>query len=325
MRVGIAISLLLAGCAANQLRVERANSFSTQAMTTVAAARTFIAGVQTRRRDAAVALVASDPSCLWGPVIIVDRDWNGRGGLCDLRSVPETRRRQLILQPASPEALKAITTAIGGIAAYQEALADILDEKPDDAKEVITTAIDTLTTATGDINRIAGEKIFDLGGLSSDRAKAVVNLIGTLADMQQTNLKVGNVRLLIERTDSAALISALDESAARLSILQDGNSATYRLLGLTVAYGNERTSLRYHDRVARVREIAAATDDVTSGNRERLRTLRGVLTDLTQIDQKLRDALAGRFTPEERHRIARENRKQLFAILTQVASLFPPL
>ena len=325
MRVAVAVSLLLTGCAANQLRLERASSFSTQAKTTVAAARAFVSDVQARRREAAVALVASDPSCLWGPSIVVDRDWNGRRGLCDLRDVPKSSQQPLLLQPASPEALKAITTAIGGLAAYQEALADILDEKPEDAKDAITTAIDTLTTAAGDINRIAGDKLLDLGPLSSDRAKAVVNLIGTLVAMQQTDLKVRTVRALVERTDSAALASALDASAAQLSTLQDGNSATYRLLGLTVAYGDERARLRYSERVAQVREIAGATDDLVSGNRQRLQALRAVLTELGKTDTNLRNALAGRFTQAERRQIALDNRKQLFAILSQVAALFPPI
>ena len=325
MRFGIAIALLLGGCAANQLRLERASSFSTQARTTVAAARAFTTGVQTRRREAAVALVASDASCLWGPVIIVDRDWDGRSGLCDLRSVPQDRRQSLVLLPASPEALKAVTTAIGGIAAYQEALTDILDAKPDDAKEAISTAIDTLTTATSDLNRIAGEKLIDISFLSSDTAKAGVKLIGTLIDLQQTDLKVGRVRGLVDRTDGAALIASLDGSLGRLSTLQDGNSATYRLLGLTVAYSDARKGMEYSERVKRVGEIAAATEDVVSGNGARLKVLRGVLADLADTDQKLRTALAGRFTPEERRQIARENRKQILAILSQVAGLFPTL
>jgi hypothetical protein len=72
MRVPIAVALLLTGCAADQLRLDRTGGFANQAKTTVSAARAFITGMQARRREAAVALVASDPSCRWGPVIVID-------------------------------------------------------------------------------------------------------------------------------------------------------------------------------------------------------------------------------------------------------------
>lgn len=326
MRVAIgAVILALSACAADTLRIERANSLSTQAATTVAAARAYVADVQARRREGAVALVASDPSCLWGPSIVVDAEWKGRRGLCDLRGVPANRRATLNLQSVSPDALRTLTTAIAGIAAYQGALAEVLEERPDEAKETIATAIDTLSTAAGDLNRIVGEKTLDLGPLTGARAGAVVALVGTLDAMRQTNLKVASVRRVVAGADAEALIGALDEGAARLGSVQDGNSALYRLTGLTAAYDRERPRLPFAERVARVRDIAAASDDVTSGYRKRLAALRSVLGDLRVSDGKLRDALADRFTPAERRRIARENRKQLFSILSQVAAIFPPL
>jgi hypothetical protein len=321
----VAIALVLSACAANELRIERANSLSAQAKVTVGAGRAYIADLQTRRREAAVALIASDPSCLWVPSLTVDSEWDGTRGLCDLTGVPTSRRVSINLQPVTPEALKAITTSIAGIAAYQGALADILEEEPEDAKESIATAIETLTTAAGDINRIAGDNVLDLGPLSSGRAEAVVSLIATLDALRQTDLKVRHVRTLVAQTNSADLIDALDQSATRLNLLQDGNAVTIRLQGLNRAYSDERARLNFSERVERLRELAAANDDFVSGRRLRLETFRGVLTELRQSDTALRDALAGRFTPEERRRIARENRKQLFSILSQIAAIFPPL
>jgi len=326
MRFGAAAILLaLAGCAADTIRLEHANSVSTQAKATVGAAKLYVSEVQVRRREAGIALVASDPSCLWGPSITIDRKWDGKRGLCDLSRVPQARQVSLNLQPVSPEALKALTTSISGIAAYQGALADILEEKPEEAKDNIATAIETLGTAAGDINRIAGSKVVDLGSLTNGRADAVVKLIGTLVAMQQTALKVREVRGVVAANDSAALITELRTSADKINTLQDGNSAVNLLMGLTTAYGRDRHTLAFNDRVARVRDIALATDNVTSGNRARIAALKSALDELAKTDTALRNALAGKFTAEERRRIARENRQAVFAILSQVAAIFPPL
>jgi hypothetical protein len=317
--------LLLSACAADQLRLERAGDLSTQAKKTVAAANNYVAGVQTRRRDAAIALVASDPTCTWGPYITIDRGWDGKRGLCDMAGVPADRQVRINLQPVSSQGLKALTEAIAGLVAYQGALADILDEKPDDARESISSAIQTLSTASSDINRIAGSKLIDLGPLTGDRATAVVTLIGTLVEMQQTDLEVGKVRAIVAKTDARILIGNLRDGASKLSTLQDANSAVYRLFALDKAYSRERSTLDFTARLQRVRDLATASDDVTDSGAERLAALTAALDTLGATDAKLRDALAGKFSREERSRIARENRKQLFSILSQVAAIFPPL
>lgn len=317
--------LLLSACAADQLRLERAGDLSTQAKKTVAAANNYVAGVQTRRRDAAIALVASDPTCTWGPYITIDRGWDGKRGLCDMAGVPADRQVRINLQPVSSQGLKALTEAIAGLVAYQGALADILDEKPDDARESISSAIQTLSTASSDINRIAGSKLIDLGPLTGDRATAVVTLIGTLVEMQQTDLKVGKIRAIVAKTDARILIGNLRDGASKLSTLQDANSAVYRLFALDKAYSRERSTLDFTARLQRVRDLATASDDVTDSGAERLAALTAALDTLGATDAKLRDALAGKFSREERSRIARENRKQLFSILSQVAAIFPPL
>ncbi len=317
--------LPLAGCAADTIRLERAGAVSTQAKATVSAAQAYVADVRERRREGAVALVASDPSCLWGPSIEVDRDWKGDTALCDVSRVPPGRRQTINLTLGSPEAIRAITTAVAGLAAYQAALADVLEDDPDEARDSAATAIETLSTAAGDFNRIAGSKAIDLGPLTSARSDAVVKLVGTLVTLQQTSLKVGGVRRVAASTDAVELIDALNAGVTRLGSLQDGNSAVLRLAGLTTAYSMDARKLPFTERVIRVREIAAASDDVAAGTASRVAVLKSVLDKMRIADAALRDALSGRFSAEERRRIARENRKQLFSLLSQVAAIFPPL
>lgn len=317
--------LALSACAADTLRLERAGVVSTQAKATVAAARAYVADVRTRRREGAVALVASDPSCLWGPSIVVDRNWKGDTPLCDVSRVPADRLQTIDLTMGSPDAIRAITTAIAGIVAYQGALADVLEDKPDEARETVATAIETLSTAAGDLNRIVGSKAIDLGPLTGTRSDAVVKLVGTLVALQQTNLKVGAVRRVVATKDAVALIDTLAAGTERLGSLQDGNSALMRLTGLTTAYATDAPELPFPERVARVRDIAAANDDVSSGTAARVAVLKVVLDDLRKADISLRNAIAGRFSAEDRRSISRENRKRLFSILSQVAAIFPPL
>lgn len=327
MRTAALGFLLLAGCAANQVRLEIAGDVSTKAKATTAAASAYVADVQARRREAAVALVASDPTCTWGSSIVMDLKWDPaktKRGLCDMRGVPPSRQVTVNLQPVSDQGLKAITAAIAGIAAYQGALADILDEKPIDAKAEISSAIDTLTTASSDINRIAGSKVIDLGVLSSDPAKAVVDLIGTLVQLKQTDLKVRRVRGVIESHNATKLLDMLSTAVIKLNRLQDANSATYKLFALDAAYSRERTMLRFDERVQRVHDLAIAADEVTDGKVARIAGLQKAIKDLRTSNDELEQAvLHNEISAERRKQVARENRKQIFSILSQVAAFFP--
>ncbi|MBV2149813.1 hypothetical protein KRZ98_16325 [Sphingobium sp. AS12] len=319
------VGLLLSSCAADVLRLEYAGQVSTQAGALVQSAKGYVADVKARRREANIALVASDPSCSWGDVLVIDRRWRPPAGLCDLAGVPPERQERIDLRPLSQDALKTITVAIAGVAAYQAALADVLEDKPPDAKEAINSAIGSLSTASSDINRIAGEKLFDLGVLTSDRAKAVVDLIGTLVALQQTSLKVNAVRAVVAEKDSKPLLSALDDGVTKLAALQDANSASRLLFALDLAYGRERANADFVGRREWIRQIAAAADDSPGAREARIAALRSALTQLAAIDMKLRQALAGEFSKADRQRIARENRAQILGILSQVAAIFPAI
>ena len=74
MRAGMLSATLLAltACAANTVRLERAGTVSTQAKSVIVGVSAYVADVQARRREANVALVASNPSCDWRNAIIVD-------------------------------------------------------------------------------------------------------------------------------------------------------------------------------------------------------------------------------------------------------------
>jgi hypothetical protein len=322
-RFALAGLLALTACAADQVRLEHAGKVSDQAKAVAKAADLYVADVQARRREANIAFVALDPNCGWGPVVTVDIKWNGRRGLCDLRGVPKERRVPFSLRPVSAEALKAVTGAVAGVVAYQAALADVLDDKPVDAKKTLDDAISTLATASSDINRIAGQNLLDLSPLTGATAKAVTDLIGTLVEMQQTNLKVRRVRAVVLKTDSAALYVDLKSGIGRVSRLQDQNSSDTLFFGLDTAYRREGGRLSFDQRRERLRQIAAAYDDKTGLRDKRKEVLTEVVDELAKADISLRKALNGEFSREDQRRIARMNRAQAFGLLSKIAALFP--
>ncbi|KWV95075.1 hypothetical protein [Erythrobacter sp. AP23] len=325
MRIAILAALLLSGCAASNLQLERAGAASTVTRSTVALARNYTNELQLRRREAAVALVASDPLCMWGGTITVDRQWDGSRSLCDLQGVPEARQIEVSLEPIAEDRLATLTTIVAGLAAYQAALADILEEKPDEARLTLATATSTLAVAATDINRITGGAAIDLGPLTGERQDAVLTLVQTLSDMYETKMKVRKVRALVDRANTAMLIEDLETAIGRLESLQGGNADTQLLLALSLAYASEAQRAPFAERRALIREIAAANDLVSGANTEAAQELAKVLAELAKVDQAMRRALAGDFSEAERARIARENRRAVFSILSQIAAIFPPL
>lgn len=327
MRSGFiyAACLTLSACAANTVRIEQAGTVSTQAKQTTVAVNAYVADVQSRRREANVALVASDPSCGWGDQITVDTQWDARRGLCDVAGLPQPRRATISLRPISAEALRPVVTSVAGVATFQAALAQVLDEKPVDAKAEIDGAIETLSTAASDINRIAGEPLIDLKTLTGETAKGVSALIGALVEMQQTELKVRKVRAIVDRTDTSGLYSNLETAVTDLSRLQAGNSAARLRDALDLVYARDAERLDFAQRRELVRQIALARDEANDDGAARAAVLVDAIGKLKASDLELRRALAGEFTPEKRRQIARANRKQAFALLSKIAAVFPAL
>ena len=239
--------------------------------------------------------------------------------------MPEARQIEVSLEPIAEDRLATLTTIVAGLAAYQAALADILEEKPDEARLTLATATSTLAVAATDINRIAGGVAIDLGPLTGERQDAVLTLVQTLSDMYETKMKVRKVRALVDRANTAMLIEDLETAIGRLESLQGGNADTQLLLALSLAYASEAQRAPFAERRALLREIAAANDLVSGANTEAAQELAKVLAELAKVDQAMRRALAGDFSEAERARIARENRRAVFSILSQIAAIFPPL
>lgn len=317
------VMFALTSCAANVVRLEHTGEVSTKAKAVTEAVDAYVVDVQARRRAANVALVASDPSCTWGDEIVVDTMWDGKRGLCDVDGLPQARRLSMPLRPISAAAIRPVAQAVAGIATFQAALAAVLDAKPVDAKAEIDGAIGTLSTAATDLNRIAGGKVIDLGPLTGDTGKAVVGLVGALIEIQQTELKVRKVDAIVRRTDTARLYSNLSSAVTRLDRLQGRTSTANLRDALDRVYARDAERMDFVQRRELVRQIAEARDVAEETDALRLKTLTDAIKELADSDVKLRRALNGDFPPEERRRIAKENRAQALALLSKIAAVFP--
>ena len=63
-----------------------------------------------------------------------------------------------------------------GVATFQAALAELFDAKPVDARTKINGAVEALSAAVSDINRISREKLINIGPLTGEKGKAVFDL-----------------------------------------------------------------------------------------------------------------------------------------------------
>jgi hypothetical protein len=321
-----ALLLLLSSCAANEVRLEYAGTVASQAKQVTDATNKYVEGVQARRREASITLLANNPQCQWGEVIKIDRQWQG-GDICNLVGVPVDRQQEIRIGPLSDEALKGLTAAVVGVAAYRGALAEVLDEKPFDAKTSIDEAISMLTTASADLNRIAGSTIgsktlnFDV--LKGDQVASIVTLIDALIDLQQTDLKVQKVRAVTVKIDGQKLFDDLAADVTSVGGLHDASSALRLRDNLKTAYERAAPGLTFDERRERLRQIAAADDEVSFLTKKRVQALTDAVIALKGTDLEFRRALAGEFTEEKRREIARRNRKMVLSILSKLAAVFP--
>jgi hypothetical protein len=76
----VLLTVMLGGCASNAIRVQRAGEMAAAGKAASAETGKFLGKVRASQREANVALVASDPSCQWGPSIII-MGTNGAGPL----------------------------------------------------------------------------------------------------------------------------------------------------------------------------------------------------------------------------------------------------
>ncbi|MCP1469029.1 hypothetical protein J3E64_000700 [Sphingobium sp. OAS761] len=322
------LSVLMAGCGMNRVRVETAGNVSAASSAVVAKARSAIDDAEARRARAYLTLIASDPHCSpVDPVYIfvplrppVPND--PRAPLCANGAdavLANYRVKSVSFSPASSEALKPTVLLIGAIGDYGAALARIVAEpKPDIRKQmddIAAKAAEAKTIAEG----LTGTSLPALPDLKSKQVEAAVALLDFVAALSHEAGQVRDIRAAL-RAHGDKVEQAIASLPVQIRQWQEVATAGYSQVtvdNLRTAYENERGKLDFDGRLALLTLYRQSVSD-----REKVKpTTDAFLKSVEQLDREqadLRHALDNP-TDAQRAKAADESGKRIIDALGLVA------
>jgi hypothetical protein len=328
----VLISLpLLAGCATNAIQLETAGTVQARGREAVVATTAYFDAIELHRREAAAALVASDPSCLPATPLRIQVPTAPTvppAPLCLANEAPAPGYTAFEIDiGSSPRAVLeprvALLVAIGG---YADALAAILDAPKTDVSAEITAFADQADRLARFTNFVAGTDLPNVNAaVASEQGQSVVALIAFANDLAREARQTRDVRaLVVERG------AVVDRALASLSVQVTtwGRGAARNADDL---YGNalfrtylrNRTSLTAEQREQLAARVFAAREAAKQGPVRAAEVADAI--DLTAKAQAgLRDALAGRLSPQQRRAAARLNIDRITRALGLIASIATP-
>lgn len=329
----LALAASLPGCGANAVRVESARAVHAQGSAAVAASTAYFDSVEQRRRDAAAALVASDPSCL--PVTPLQIQVPSAAGadagapLCPAegRTAPGHRVFAIDIGTSPRTVLAPRVAVLAAVADYVDALALILDQPGSDVSAELARFAEQAERVRRFAGFVTGDDLPDVAAAAaSEQGQALVALIAFAEELAREAKQVTAVRRLVaERgaTVDRALavlrdqVATWGEGAARNADDLYGNA-------LMRSYMRQRRSLTAEQREQLAGRIFAARESAAHAPERAAKVVEAI--DLAAAAQRgLREALAGRLTAEQRRAAARLNLDRVTRALGLVASLADPL
>jgi hypothetical protein len=322
---------LLAGCATNAIQLESAGTVRDRSREAVSATTVYFDGIEQRRREAAAALVASDPSCLPATPLRIQVPIAATAlpaPLCLAEGTPVAGYTAFEIDlGSSPRAVLepriALLAAIGG---YADALASILDAPKTDVSAELTAFAEQADRLARFTNFVAGTDLPNVNtAIASEQGQSVVALIAFANDLAREARQTRDVRaLVVERG------AVVDRALASLSLQVTtwGRGAARNADDL---YGNalfrtylrNRASLSADQREQLAARVFAAREAARQGPARAVEVADAI--DLAAVAQTgLRDALAGRLSPQQRRAAARLNIDRITRALGLIASIATP-
>ena len=324
-------ALLLAGCATNAIRLETAGTIQTRSREAVTAASTYFDAIEQRRRAAAAALVASDPSCLPATPLRIQvpiASTAGAAPLCpaDEAPAPGYTTFEVDIGSSPRTVLEPRIALLAAISDYADALASILEAPKTDVSAEITAFADQADRLARFSNFVAGTDLPNVNAaIASEQGQSLVALIAFASDLAREARQTRDVRaLVIERgavVDRAIAslfvqVSTWGRGAARNADDLYGN-ALFR------TYIRNRANLSADQREQLATRVFAAREGAKQGPARAAQVAEAI--DLAAKAQTaLRDALAGRLTPQQRRAAARLNIDRITRALGLIASMATP-
>ena len=326
-------ALLLAGCATNAVWLETAGTVQTRSREAVTAASTYFDAIEQRRRAAAAALVASDPSCLPATPLRIQvpiASTAGAAPLCPADEAPAPAPGYTTFEVdigSSPRTvLEPPIALLAAISDYADALASILEAPKTDVSAEITAFADQADRLARFSNFVAGTDLPNVNAaIASEQGQSLVALIAFASDLAREARQTRDVRaLVIERG------AVVDRAIASLSVQVStwGRGAARNADDL---YGNalfrtyirNRANLSADQREQLATRVFAAREGAKQGPARAAQVAEAI--DLAAKAQTaLRDALAGRLTPQQRRAAARLNIDRITRALGLIASMATP-
>ena len=325
-------SALLAGCAGNAMRLEAAGAVQRDSRAAIAASARYLDAIEARRRAAAAALVASDPSCLPLTPLRIQVPLDPRAApapLCLGDAAPAPGHTTFAIDVAdSPRAvLEPRIALLAAVADYADALAAILDAPRTDVSAELTAFADQADRLARFGAFVAGTDIPGINAAAaSEQGQSLVALIAFADQLAREARDAKAVRALVAER-GAAVDRALAALAVQVDVWGKGAARTADDLygnALFRSYLRGRADLSAAQREELAARIFAARAAARDGP-ARAAEVSAALTLARAAQAGLRDALTGRFTPEQRRAAARLNIDRLTRALGLIASLGTPL
>lgn len=336
--VAATLSLSLAACATNPLRLDYGGEVADRGKLAAAASAAFLDRVEEARVEANLALIESDPNC--APLLAHVRlrpdlaaatasPEPARGWLCTREAVAG-RTSPLSLAPMGDE-FEPTLQAISAVGAYSEAIAGILLAEGGDPAAEFTATLALLGAAGALFDAAGGGPGAPPDLLSPDdpRPQAVAGFLAFVADLADEQSRVDQLRqLAASEQGSAELVANLQAhlrqwNGERIANMDLHDVVATAMMGqllqrdpAPVAEERRLMAERYYQRDADRREARLA-----------FAALDGMLGALAAADRDLRRTLAENpdLSPAERAQLARVFRGRVtdaFGTLTALLTAF---
>jgi hypothetical protein len=322
---------LLAGCATNAIQLETAGTVRARSREAVSATTAYFGAIEQRRREAAAALVASDPSCLPATPLRIQvpiATTAPPAPLCLAEGTPAVGYTafEIDIDSSPRTVLEPRIALLAAVCSYADALATILDAPKTDVSAGLTAFADQADRLARFTNFVAGTDLPNVNtAIASEQGQSVVALIAFANDLAREARQTRDVRaLVVER--GAVVDRALASLSLQVTTWGRGASRNADDLygnALFRTYLRNRASLSADQREQLAARVFAAREAARQGPARAVEVADAI--DLAAVAQTgLRDALAGRLSPQQRRAAARLNIDRITRALGLIASIATP-
>ena len=325
-------ALLLSGCATNAIRIAAAGEVQAGARDAVTATEQYFDAIEQRRRAAAAALVASDPSCLPATPLRLQvpiMPTAARAPLCvgDAGAAPGHAVFEIDLGSSPRAVLEPRIALLAAIGDYADALATILEAPRTDISVEATAFADQADRLARFTNFVAGTDLPNVNAaIAGEQGQSLVALIAFAGELAREARRTGDVRALVIAR-GATVDRALAALSAQVTLWGRGAARNADDLygnALFRTYIRDRAGLSADQREQLAARIFAAREAAKDGP-ARAATVVEAIDLTTKAQAGLRDALAGRLTPAQRRAAARLNIDRITRALGLIASIATPV